>query len=42
MRYMRFDKLTNKFTNLIRNGKAEIFRKRYPDVDMLSFGDVHS
>ncbi|MCP2313175.1 chromosomal replication initiator protein DnaA [Kitasatospora paracochleata] len=40
VRYVSSEEFTNEFINSIRDGKADAFRKRYRDVDILLVDDV--
>jgi chromosomal replication initiator protein len=40
VRYVSSEEFTNDFINSIRDGKAEMFRRRYRDVDILLVDDI--
>ncbi|WP_371498307.1 chromosomal replication initiator protein DnaA [Kitasatospora sp. NBC_00374] len=40
VRYVSSEEFTNEFINSIRDGKADAFRKRYRDIDILLVDDV--
>ncbi|WP_354641576.1 chromosomal replication initiator protein DnaA [Kitasatospora camelliae] len=40
VRYVSSEEFTNEFINSIRDGKADAFRKRYRDVDILLVDDI--
>jgi chromosomal replication initiator protein len=42
VRYVSSEEFTNDFINSIRDGKAETFRRRYRDVDILLVDDFHT
>ncbi|WP_236544061.1 chromosomal replication initiator protein DnaA [Spiractinospora alimapuensis] len=40
VRYVSSEEFTNEFINLIRDGKADGFRRRYRDIDILLIDDI--
>jgi chromosomal replication initiator protein len=40
VRYVSSEEFTNDFINSIRDGRAELFRKRYRDIDVLLVDDI--